>query len=156
MRSPGFLTAPDSIEDNALPFSDIERSETPRSEGSIPRSSTGAIPLPTEANRMNEATVTREKILDTIYATIDETNHTLPAEDQLAREPTTPLFGPAAKLDSLGLVSLIVNLEQNLATTFGVGVTLADEKAMSQRTSPFRTVGTLAEYVEQLIRNHRG
>jgi acyl carrier protein len=63
----------------------------------------------------------------------------------------TRLVGPQAALTSLGLVSLIVELEQTLEEQYGVCLTLADERAMSQRHSPFRTVGTLADYACRLL-----
>ena len=50
-------------------------------------------------------------------------------------------------IDSLGLVDLILEVETRLRKEHGVTVTLADERAMSQRHSPFRTVGTLADYI---------
>lgn len=59
----------------------------------------------------------------------------------------TIIVGPAAVLDSIGVVSLIVDIEQKLEMEHGVSVTLASEKAMSQRSSPFRTAGVLAEHV---------
>ena len=33
----------------------------------------------------------------------------------------------------------------------GSGITIADEKAMSQERSPFRTIGTLVDYIDMLI-----
>jgi acyl carrier protein len=63
----------------------------------------------------------------------------------------TPLLGRGAVLDSMGLVTLIVDLEQRLEEDKDVYVVLADERAMSQRRSPFRTVGTLTDYICQLI-----
>lgn len=59
----------------------------------------------------------------------------------------TILFGPGGALDSMGLVTLIMEVEYMLAEQFGVTLTLADDRAMSQRTSPFRSVGTLADYI---------
>ncbi len=53
--------------------------------------------------------------------------------------------------DSLGLVSLVVAAEESIEDTYGVNISLADERAMSQSKSPFRTIGTLAEYASQLI-----
>jgi D-alanine--poly(phosphoribitol) ligase subunit 2 len=61
----------------------------------------------------------------------------------------TPLFGPEGVLDSMGLVSLVVALEQALEREHTVTVSLADEHALSQRRSPYRTVGTLADYAVQ-------
>ncbi len=50
--------------------------------------------------------------------------------------PDTQLFGRGSKLDSLGLVNLIVLVEEKTADTFGKSVTIADERAMSQKEQP--------------------
>ena len=46
---------------------------------------------------------------------------------------------------------MVVAVEQNIEDEFDVTITLADERAMSQQTSPFRTVGTLTDYIEMLL-----
>ena len=63
----------------------------------------------------------------------------------------TPIFGTKGNLDSLGLVSLLVNLEQNIEDKYGIPITIADEKAMSLKNSPFRTINTLTEYLNGII-----
>lgn len=63
----------------------------------------------------------------------------------------THLIGGKSPLDSIGLVTLIADLEGDIQREFGVAVTLADEKAMSLTVSPFRRVGTLVAYVEQKV-----
>jgi acyl carrier protein len=63
----------------------------------------------------------------------------------------TTLFGDGAGLDSFELVRLILSIEREVNEEFGVALTLADEKAMSQRNSPFRSAGTMANYIVQLI-----
>ena len=63
----------------------------------------------------------------------------------------TILFGPSGLLDSMGLVTLIVEVEQALTDRFGMTLTLADDRAMSQRNSPFRSVGALAAYILDLM-----
>jgi acyl carrier protein len=60
--------------------------------------------------------------------------------------PDTQLFGPSGVLDSLGLVSVVVELEQTLTDRSGSNISLMDDRAMSQTRSPFRTVRSLAEY----------
>ena len=62
----------------------------------------------------------------------------------------TRLFGETAALDSIGLVTLIADLEEDIRIATGKMVTLADEKAMSRLTSPFRRVDLLAEYVVEV------
>lgn len=63
----------------------------------------------------------------------------------------TVIVGKDAVLDSVGVVSLIVDIEQKLESEHSVAVTLASDKAMSQKNSPFRTAGVLAEYMCQVI-----
>lgn len=63
----------------------------------------------------------------------------------------THLIGAQSPLDSIGLVTLIADLEGDILSATGKSVTLADEKAMSLALSPFRKVGTLVEYVERKI-----
>ena len=64
----------------------------------------------------------------------------------------TPLFGDDGLLDSLGLVALIVDVEEALSARTERPITLADDRAMSQTASPFRTVGSLADYALTLVR----
>jgi len=63
----------------------------------------------------------------------------------------TPIFGTKGNLDSLGLVSFLVNLEQYIEDKYGIPITIADEKAMSLKNSPFRTINTLSEYLNGII-----
>ena len=42
------------------------------------------------------------------------------------------------------------NKEQNIQETIGISPTIADEKAMSQKVSPYRTIETLADYIIKL------
>ena len=61
------------------------------------------------------------------------------------------LFGGGGPLDSMALVNLLVDLEELIEDDFGISTTLADEKAMSRRTSPFSRVKYLIEYIEEKI-----
>jgi acyl carrier protein len=87
-----------------------------------------------------------------VFTTIDELNQNLIQEDQLGKSLETRLFGGNSKLDSLGLVNLIVAVEQNIEDEFDITITLADERSMSQKHSPFRTVGSLVDYIEMLLK----
>jgi acyl carrier protein len=64
----------------------------------------------------------------------------------------TKLFGEGGLFDSMGLVTLVVAVEQAIAERLGQSVQLADEKALSQRSSPYRTVGSLAAYAAGQLR----
>ena len=93
----------------------------------------------------------RKTIENLIITSVKEINEQLPQEQQLEQSTKTVLFGKDGKLDSLGLVTLLVTIEQNIEDEFDVSITLADERAMSQKNSPFRTIGTLAEYLNMIL-----
>jgi len=59
----------------------------------------------------------------------------------------TVIVGPGAVIDSIGVVSLIVDIEQRLEMDYQVSLTLANDRAMSQRNSPFRTAGILVDHI---------
>jgi len=67
-------------------------------------------------------------------------------------DESTLLIGRNAVLDSLGLVRLIMDVEQRLQVERDITVTLVDERAMSQKHSPFRSVQTLVDYVCMLVK----
>jgi len=58
----------------------------------------------------------------------------------------TPLFGDDGVLDSMGLVTLVVAVEQAIEDRYEAQAGLADDKAMSQARSPYRNVASLAAY----------
>lgn len=89
----------------------------------------------------------KKQIIEVIFDSIDDLNDQLSDDKQLTKSEDTILFGEKGQLDSLGLVNLIVAIEQNMEDTFDISITLADEKAMSQAKSPFRNVDTMAEYI---------
>ena len=63
----------------------------------------------------------------------------------------TALFGKEGLFDSIGLVSLVVAVEEAIEDQCGVSINLADKRAVSQKHSPFRSIGSLAEYAGRLI-----
>ncbi len=93
------------------------------------------------------ATVTRNNAVEIVVASLKEVfaQTGSPAPDNIHDD--TVLVGNDAVIDSLGVVSLIVEIEQRVESDYGVSITLANDKAMSARNSPFRTVGVLSDHV---------
>lgn len=100
---------------------------------------------------INEGIQVQQNIRLLIYEAIADLNEDLPEEMQLAKKPDTPLLSKSGKLDSLGLVRLIVAIEQKIEESLGHGIMLADEKAFAQKVSPFKTVSTLESYILKLL-----
>jgi D-alanine--poly(phosphoribitol) ligase subunit 2 len=93
-------------------------------------------------------------VVEAINSAVDDLNEVLDPEERLDKSPDVALTGKDARVDSLGLVNLIVLVEEKIQQRFGVGITLVDERAMSQSQSPFRTLGSLAEFVEEQLADH--
>jgi acyl carrier protein len=93
----------------------------------------------------------RNHVVDIVIEAVRDQLDADGAEDVRPITEDTPLIGGSAPIDSLGLVTVIVELEQRLQSDYGVMATLVDEQAMSQRYSPFRTVGTLADYAVEVV-----
>jgi acyl carrier protein len=92
-----------------------------------------------------------ENIVAAIYRAVEWINGELPSDRQLIKAPETRLLGSQSVLDSMHLVSLIVTIEREVEDAFGVALTLADERALSMKASPFRSIQSLADYIGILI-----
>ena len=64
------------------------------------------------------------------------------------------LLGKESLLDSHGLVTMIVSVEEMLLEKYEISIVIADQRAMSQEKSPFLTVGTLIDYIEMLVKEN--
>jgi acyl carrier protein len=67
-------------------------------------------------------------------------------EQQFEIRPDAPLFGDGSPLDSLGLVTLIFDVEEALAER-GIEINLSDARAMSQTRSPYRSVASMTDWI---------
>lgn len=62
----------------------------------------------------------------------------------------TVLIGDGAVFDSVGLVALIMEIEAMADDDYGIVISLTSDRAMSLRESPFRTLGSLAAFIEEV------
>jgi acyl carrier protein len=90
-----------------------------------------------------------------ILAALTELNEELEAEDRIEVGPDTALFGVDAAIDSLSLVSVIVDVETALSVDHGLEISLTDDRAMSREVSPFTDVQALKGYIVELLDERR-
>jgi len=93
----------------------------------------------------------KQKIEEIIIGVLQDINDDIESETLKNPMKETKLFGEDGALDSLALVSLITDLEGEIHDEFEKDIILADEKAMSQKNSPFNTVESLINYIDMLI-----
>jgi acyl carrier protein len=92
-----------------------------------------------------------ERISKAVYAAVDDVNQQLPKGVQIDKSLDAPLYGAAGKLESLDFVTLIMEVEEKINAEFGTDITIADENLLSKEKSPFSTLGTLIEYLQELM-----
>jgi acyl carrier protein len=93
----------------------------------------------------------RERILQAVYRAVDELNKQLPKGVAVNKSPDAVLYGKTGKLESIDVVTLIMEVEDQIKAEIGQSITIADDRAMSRENSPFLTVGSLTDYVADLL-----
>ena len=63
----------------------------------------------------------------------------------------TLLLSEGSAIDSMTIVSIIVDLESELSDTFKKEISLSDDNAMSRKISPYTNVKNLVEYILELL-----
>lgn len=89
----------------------------------------------------------RDHALRLVFEAIDQVNQQLPAARRLAKQPDTIIVGPGGALDSLGIITFVIALEEKLGDELSRSVQLLDESMLSDADGPFHSVGSLAEYL---------
>ena len=92
-----------------------------------------------------------DKILEIMMEAFKEILEQNDEFDSSQFEDSLILFGAGATIDSLTLVSLIVDLESRISEYFLVEISLTDDRAMTREISPFDTFGSLKSYIEELV-----
>ena len=100
--------------------------------------------------------ITREKIIEVLYESIEELNEQRSNDQKLPASVQTALLGGGAGLDSLGFVNLVALVEEKCQERFGRSLVLTEGTGKEGARDPFETVGTLAEYIEVVLTSGRG
>lgn len=95
--------------------------------------------------------IDHKQIEEVIHNSLLMINDGLDDEKKFAVDSSTVLFGRDSKIDSLSLVSLIVDIESSLSEKFELDISLTDDRAMTRAKSPFENVATLKEYIIELV-----
>jgi hypothetical protein len=103
--------------------------------------------------RGGRTTMRRDQALQAVYDAIDVVNRQLPEARRLAKSPDTIIVGPSGSLDSLGIVNLVLAIEERASELLGRPVELLDDTAFVDANGPFRSVGSLAGRLEAMERS---
>lgn len=95
----------------------------------------------------------RKRIEEVIITAFNDYLETQGIEGEVTSD--TILFGSDAELDSMGLVNVVIDIESYFQDQ-GYDIALASDRAMSRKSSPFRTVTALADFIQELIEEVTG
>jgi acyl carrier protein len=92
-----------------------------------------------------------DAVLPILREALDRVNDIQSDDKKIPFVLEAPLFGRPGILDSLGLVRLVVNLQQLVQEQLGAEIDLFDEKVFTPECQPFRTLRALADHVRALL-----
>ena len=95
--------------------------------------------------------IIKSTINEIVISQLREMIETLPMEQQYEVDGNTILFGNGSSIDSLSLVSLIVDLEMVFSEEHKHDISLTDDRAMTREISPFDNVRKLVDYICEVI-----
>ena len=88
-------------------------------------------------------------VLDIVFRALENINAEL--DNKLVINEGTKLFGADAELDSLALVSVVVDVETAVSDAAGKFISLTDDRAISEPVSPFTSPRAMTDYVCKLL-----
>ena len=92
-----------------------------------------------------------ERVARAVFDAVEELNAQLPPAERLSKSRETPLLGPGARLDSLGLVNLIAVTQRRIEETFGARLTLADGEFLAGATEAASSLGGFIDVIEKML-----
>ena len=86
-----------------------------------------------------------------IFDTIDQINDDLGAN--IKKDDKSNIVGGDSPLDSLGVITFLMELENKVETTLKINLTLVNDDVLSNNDSPLRNVLSLKNHLEKVIKN---
>jgi hypothetical protein len=94
----------------------------------------------------------RARVLEALYAAVDELNLQRARADHLEKSEDTPLTGDGARLDSLGFLNLILGAETHVNARCAPPVNLTERLLEEGESGLPATLGALASFIVVLQR----
>ncbi len=93
----------------------------------------------------------KQEITAIVIYQVEQINDTFPESQKIIVNENTVLFGNGSSIDSLSLVSVIVDLEVLFSDEHGFDISLTDDRAMTREISPFDSVASLVDFIFEII-----
>lgn len=94
----------------------------------------------------------KDQIVEILKEAIDELNEQLNDDEKIVYDNETRFIGSKACIDSINFVTLITIIEELIEDKLDKTIHLVNEKAFSSKRSPFYSIATITEYIEELVK----
>ena len=94
--------------------------------------------------------MTQESVMKIVLEALSNLNKERETGHEIPVSPQTALFGKDSLLDSLALVSVIVDVETAVSDELGEPISLTSDDALNRDESPFANVRSLCAYILHL------
>ena len=101
---------------------------------------------------MNDKSFTKDSILELIYIAIEKYNELNPDNLKLNKSLETVIFGSKGNLDSLGLITFLVEVENLINKNLNSRISIIDEMLFLEENSPYRNIDSLCKYIFEKIK----
>ena len=91
-----------------------------------------------------------------IHSAIEVVNRDLPPEMQILYDWDTPILGDNSKIDSMGIVTLLAELEVQFLEKLGLVPDIWAEWNGVDGPHPLQSLGTLKNYLEENLKTVKG
>lgn len=95
-------------------------------------------------------------VLEIIYEAVDQVNKVATIESRVEKQPSTVLLGEKGGLDSLGMVSFIIAVEEGLEAEYDVQISLVEGTSLTDNDSHLQTIGALNVHIRRIVDEMRG
>ena len=102
-------------------------------------------------NPNGDDSAANSRVVALVLRAIAEVNEMLPDASRLREDTSSPLVQPQGPLDSLGVINLLVAVEDQAEAEFGQRPNLTEIGATPADSSPLSTVGSLAKFVAERL-----
>ncbi len=92
------------------------------------------------------------EIKEILKLAIDELNEQLEDDEKVEFSDDVRFIGSKACIDSITFVTLISIIEELIEEKYNKTIHLVNEKAFSQKRSPFYSIETMSAYIEDLLK----
>jgi acyl carrier protein len=86
-------------------------------------------------------------IIKVVSGAVDEINELRPRDQLIEKDLSSSLVGSEGSLDSLGVVNLLVALEEKLGEQLGHTIIVTEDEDLLAVDGPLNTIGTLVNYL---------